>query len=73
MILMDGAHHAVDSSEMAFRLASIGAVKQGQSQLYKITRWFPVVFPSGMPCVLEPVMAVEVNVPDEFQVCYFLQ
>ena len=39
MVLMDGAHHAVDSSEMAFRLASIGAVKQGQSQLYKMVRW----------------------------------
>ena len=29
MILTDGAHHAVDSSEMAFRLAAIGAVKEG--------------------------------------------
>ena len=29
MVLIDGAHHAVDSSEMAFRLTAIGAVKQG--------------------------------------------
>jgi len=34
MILIDGAHHAVDSSEMAFRLAAIGALKQGWSPLH---------------------------------------
>ena len=26
-----GAHHAVDSSELAFRLAAIGAVRQGSN------------------------------------------
>ena len=29
LLLNEGAAHAVDSSELAFRLAAIGAVKQG--------------------------------------------
>ncbi|XP_065887676.1 elongation factor G, mitochondrial-like [Dysidea avara] len=53
MVLKDGQHHAVDSSEASFRAAAMGAIKQ--------------VFPIGNPCVLEPVMAVEVTVPEEFQ------
>jgi len=52
-ILEDGAHHAVDSSELAFRLAAIGAVKQA--------------FEQANPCVLEPVMAVEIVAPNETQ------
>ena len=31
LLLFQGAAHAVDSSELAFRLAAIGAVKQGIS------------------------------------------
>jgi len=30
LLLRAGAHHAVDSSELAFRLAAIGAVRQGK-------------------------------------------
>nr|CAI5829337.1 unnamed protein product [Callosobruchus analis] len=51
--LIDGAHHMVDSSELAFYLAAQGAIKQ--------------VFERGVWHVLEPVMAVEVTAPDEFQ------
>lgn len=52
-VLEDGAHHAVDSSELAFRLATIGAVRQA--------------FEIANPCVLEPVMAVEIVAPNETQ------
>eukprot|EP00795_Rhopilema_esculentum_P016252 gene16252-7631_t len=51
--LEDGAAHAVDSSELAFRLAAIGAVKQALEK--------------ARPIVLEPIMLVEVNAPQEFQ------
>ena len=51
--LTDGQAHVVDSSEMAFRMASIGAFREG--------------FTSAKPSILEPMMAVEVNVPHEFQ------
>ncbi|KAG5880215.1 hypothetical protein JTB14_019005 [Gonioctena quinquepunctata] len=51
--LMDGAHHIVDSSELAFFLAAQGAIKQ--------------VFEEGIWQILEPIMAVEVTAPDEFQ------
>lgn len=51
--LIDGAHHIVDSSELAFFLAAQGAIKE--------------VFENGTWQILEPIMAVEVNAPDEFQ------
>lgn len=57
MVLQDGAAHSVDSSELAFRLAAIGAMRQAFSQ--------------ATPTVLEPVMSVEVVAPDEFQVSPF--
>ncbi|XP_063838958.1 elongation factor G, mitochondrial [Ostrinia nubilalis] len=50
--LQDGAHHIVDSSELAFFLAAKGAVKD--------------VFDEGAWQVLEPIMFVEVTLPDEF-------
>lgn len=52
-VLEDGAHHAVDSSELAFRLAGIGAFKEA--------------FNKAGPVVLEPIMNVEVIAPVEFQ------
>ena len=52
--LTDGAFHAVDSSELAFKLASVYAFRAAYSQ--------------AAPTVLEPVMMVEVTVPGEFQV-----
>lgn len=52
-VLLDGAAHAVDSSELAFRLAAIGATKQA--------------FQHASPYILEPIMAVEVVAPNDTQ------
>lgn len=51
--LLDGAHHIVDSSELAFMLAAQGAIKS--------------VFENGSWQILEPIMMVEVTAPEEFQ------
>ncbi|GKB38201.1 elongation factor G-1, mitochondrial [Tanacetum coccineum] len=53
VVITDGASHAVDSSELAFRLASIYAFRQ--------------CYTKCKPVILEPVMSVEVRVPMEFQ------
>lgn len=50
--LYDGSYHDVDSSELAFNLAGVLAVKEG--------------IPKANPVLLEPVMAVEVTTPEEF-------
>jgi len=52
-VINDGASHAVDSSEMAFKTASIMAFREG--------------YESAKPCILEPIMKVEVQAPEEFQ------
>ncbi len=49
----DGASHAVDSSEMAFKTAAIMAFREAYS--------------GAKPTILEPIMKLEVSVPDEFQ------
>ena len=49
--LVDGSYHTVDSSEMAFKIAGSMAWKQAYEQ--------------AEPVVLEPIMEVEVTVPDE--------
>ena len=54
MVLTDGAAHAVDSSDLAFRLASVYAFREAAN--------------GASPVVMEPVMGVEVTVPSEFQV-----
>jgi len=53
MVINDGASHAVDSSELAFRIATVQAFKQG--------------FLEAAPQILEPIMSVEVSAPEEFQ------
>ena len=53
MCLDDGTYHAVDSSEMAFRIAARDA--------------FEEVFRRAKPCLMEPIMKVEVETPQEYQ------
>jgi elongation factor G len=53
VVLTDGAAHAVDSSDMAFRTAMATAVRTAMQR--------------AQPCVLEPVMSTEVTAPAEFQ------
>jgi elongation factor G len=53
MILQDGSYHPVDSSEMAFRLAAMAAIREYYSK--------------ATPTILEPIMKVEVSAPEEFQ------
>ena len=50
--LVDGSYHPVDSSEMAFKLATILAFKQG--------------FMQASPTLLEPIASLKVVVPDKF-------
>ncbi len=50
--LYDGSYHDVDSSELAFNLAGVLAVKAG--------------IPKARPVILEPVMKVEVSTPEDF-------
>lgn len=51
-VLVDGSYHAVDSSEMAFKIAGSLAFKKGVLQ--------------ANPVLLEPIMDVEVVVPEKF-------
>ncbi|MBA2881647.1 elongation factor G [Desulfosalsimonas propionicica] len=53
LVLTDGGFHSVDSSEMAFQAAARGAFQQA--------------YPKAKPVLLEPVMKVVVETPDEFQ------
>ena len=50
--LHDGSYHPVDSSEMAFKMATSIAFKKGLEQ--------------AKPILLEPIMKVEICVPDEY-------
>ena len=50
--LFDGSYHDVDSSEMAFKIAASLALKNAASKC--------------QPVILEPVMRVEVVIPDEY-------
>lgn len=51
-VLVDGSYHEVDSSEMAFKIAGSMAFKEGTQK--------------AKPVLLEPMMKVEVIVPEEF-------
>ncbi|MGE5583754.1 MAG: elongation factor G [Bacillota bacterium] len=50
--LFDGSYHPVDSSEMAFKIAASLGFKKG--------------FMDAKPVLLEPIMNIEVTVPEEF-------
>jgi elongation factor G len=50
--LYDGSYHDVDSNELAFRIAGSMALKEGVQ--------------NGRPVLLEPIMMVEVVMPEEF-------
>ena len=47
-----GSYHAVDSDEMSFKIAASLAFKKGVVE--------------AKPCLLEPIMKLEITVPDEF-------
>ena len=52
-VLTDGQAHVVDSNELAFRTATKGALRESLQ--------------SSQPYLLEPIMKVQVTVPDEYQ------
>jgi len=52
VILYDGSYHEVDSNELSFKLAGRIAFKKAMEQ--------------AKPTLLEPIMRVEITVPDEF-------
>jgi elongation factor G len=51
-VLLDGSYHEVDSSEMAFKIAAMNALREG------IRR--------AKPVLLEPIMSVDVFTPEEY-------
>ncbi len=53
IVLNDGLHHPVDSSDMAFKVACMAAFRES--------------YPNAQPVVLEPVMKVSIEGPEEFQ------
>jgi len=52
-VLSDGAYHDVDSSELAFKICAMSTFRE--------------FFPKTRPVILEPIMKLEVSVPEEFQ------
>ena len=52
VILYDGSYHDVDSSEIAFKLAGSKGFKKCMEQ--------------AKPCLLEPIMNVEITVPENY-------
>jgi elongation factor G len=50
--LLDGSYHEVDSSDIAFRLAAMGCLRE--------------TFPKASPILLEPYMSIELLTPEEY-------
>ncbi|KAF9426405.1 Elongation factor G, mitochondrial [Entomortierella beljakovae] len=53
LVLEDGAAHSVDSSELAFKIATLNAFKEA--------------YMKSSPVIMEPIMKVDVTAPVEFQ------
>lgn len=53
VVLNDGQYHPVDSSEMAFKIAAMTAIRE--------------FYREAGPVILEPIMKLEVSAPEEFQ------
>jgi len=53
MVIHDGEHHPVDSSDLAFQLASLMAFREACEK--------------AKPSILEPIMKLETRAPEEFQ------
>lgn len=51
-VLFDGSYHPVDSNEMAFKIAASLAFKKGMEE--------------AKPILLEPIMKVEINIPEDY-------
>lgn len=51
-IVVDGSYHPVDSSEICFKIAGAGALKQGMLE--------------GKPILLEPIVSMKITVPNDF-------
>jgi len=51
-VLYDGSYHDVDSNEMAFKIAASLAFKKGIVE--------------AKPCLLEPIMKLEISIPDDY-------
>ena len=51
-VLYDGSYHDVDSNEMAFKIAASLAFKKGIVE--------------AKPCLLEPIMKLEIFIPDDY-------
>ena len=51
-VLFDGSYHPVDSNEMAFKIAASLAFKKG--------------IEAAKPILLEPIVKVEINIPEEY-------
>ena len=51
-VFYDGSYHDVDSNEMAFKIAASLAFKKGITE--------------AKPCLLEPIMRLEIFVPDDY-------
>ncbi len=52
-VINDGQSHAVDSSDIAFQIAALGAFREAYGK--------------AKPCILEPIMKVSIEGPTEFQ------
>ena len=53
ILVNDGSYHAVDSSDLAFRICAQTALREN--------------FPKTKPAILEPIMHIEIECPENFQ------